>query len=145
VSPTLRRIAGAALLAAGLTLAGVELFTLVWHASRPDQYELIGRGGDILLVVLPAILLAAVTITLLVIWRLTRAQPLGPVKRFVLPGLAAAVSSYLLTAMLAVWVLVPIDIVNLVVRELITWALVGGAAWIGLRLVRPSAPAQGVS
>jgi hypothetical protein len=140
VSPTLRRIAGSALLAAGLTLAGVELFTLVWHASRPDQYELIGRGGDILLVVLPAILLAAVTITLLVIWRLTRAQPLGPVKRIVLPGLAAALSSYLLTAMLAVWVLVPIGIVNLAVREVITWALVGGAAWLGMRLVRPGAP-----
>jgi hypothetical protein len=137
VSQTVRRPAGSALLAAGLTLAGVELFTLVWQMGRPDQYELIARGGDLLVFVLPAILLGAVTITLITVWRVTRAHQLGLTQRLVLPGLAAAVSSYLMTGMLALWVLVPIGLVNLLVREVITWALVGSAVWVGMRLVRP--------
>jgi hypothetical protein len=136
VSRTLRRAAGSALLAAGLTLAGVELFTLVWQMGSPDQYELIARGGDLVVFVLPAILVGAVTITLITVWRLTRADQLGLTQRLVWPGLAAAVSSYLMTGMLALWILVPIDLVNLVVREVITWALVGSAVWIGMRLVR---------
>ena len=129
-------MAGSALLAAGLTLAGVELFTLAWQRGRPDQYELIGRGGDLPVIVLPVILLGAVTITLITVWRLTRAHRLGLTQRLALPALAAAFSSYLMTAMLALWVLVPIGLVNLLVREVITWTLVGGAVWIGMRLVR---------
>jgi hypothetical protein len=136
VSRTVRRVAGSALLAAGLALAGVELFTLAWQMGRPDQYELIARGGDLLVIVLPAILLGAVAITLVTVWRLTRAHQLGLTQRLVLPGLAAALSGYLMTAMLAFWILVPIGLVNLLVREVITWALVGGAVWIGMRLVR---------
>lgn len=132
----MRRVAGSALLAAGFSLAGVELFTLAWQRGRPDQYELIGRGGDLLVIVLPVILLGAVTITLITVWRLTRAHQLGLTQRLVLPALAAAFSSYLMTAILALWVLVPIGLVNLVVREVITWALVSGAVWIGMRLVR---------
>jgi hypothetical protein len=114
----------------------VELFTLVWQMGRPDQYELIARGGDLLVIVLPAILLGAVAITLITVWRLTRTAQLVLTQRLVLPGLAAALSSYLMTAMLALWVLVPIGLVNLLVREVITWALAGGAVWIGMRLVR---------
>jgi hypothetical protein len=136
VSRTVRRVAGSALLAAGLTLAGVEVFTLVWQTGMPDQYELIARGGDLLVIVLPAILLGAVTMTLITVWRLTRAHPLGLAQRLVLPGVAAALSSYLMTSVLALWVLVPIGLVSLLLREVITWTLVGGAVWIGMRLVR---------
>jgi len=135
-----RRVAGSALLAAGLTLAGVEVFTLVWQIGMPDQYELIARGGDLLVLVLPAILLGAVTLTLITVWRLTRAHQLGLAQRIVWPGLAAALSSYLMTSMLALWVLVPIGLVSLLLREVITWTLVGGAVWIGTRLVRAGEP-----
>jgi hypothetical protein len=136
MSPTVRRVAGSALLAAGLTLGGVEVFTLVWQMGRPDQYELIARGADHLVIVLTAILLGAVTMTLITVWRLTRVHQLRLGQRLVLPGLTAALSSYLMTSMLALWVLVPIGLVSLLLREVITWTLVGGAVGIGMGLVR---------
>jgi hypothetical protein len=45
VSGTVQRVAGSTLIMAGLTLAGVELFTLIWQMGAPGQYELIARGG----------------------------------------------------------------------------------------------------
>ena len=121
---------------AGLTLAGAELFTLIWQMGAPSQYELIARGGDLLPIVLSAILLGAVTLTMIIVWRLTHDLRVGFAQRFLLPGLAALLTGYLVTSMLALWVMVPIGLVNLALREAITWILVGGAVWIGVRLVR---------
>jgi hypothetical protein len=136
VPGTARRLAGSALITAGLTLAGLEVFTLVWQRGAASQYDLIARGGDILLIVLPAILLGTVTLALIIVWRLTRYQKLGIAERIVLPGLAAALTGYLASSLLAVWILVPVRLVSLPLREVITWFLVGGAVWIGIRLVR---------
>jgi hypothetical protein len=139
VSGTVQRVAGSTLIMAGLTLAGVELFTLIWQMGAPGQYELIARGGD-LVIVLSGILLGAVALTMITVGRLTRDLQVGFAQRFLLPGLAAVVTGYLATSVLALWVMVPIGLVNLVLREAITWLLVGGAVWIGVRLVRKGGP-----
>jgi hypothetical protein len=112
------------------------VFTLIWQMRAPSQYELIARGGDLLLIVLSAILLGAVTLTMITVGRLTRDLQVRFTQRFLLPGLAAVVTGYLATSVLALWVMVPIGLVNLVLREAITWLLVGGAVWIGVCLVR---------
>jgi hypothetical protein len=136
VPGTIQRVAGSALITAGLTLAGVELFTLIWQIGAPGQFELIARGGDLLPIVLSAILLGAVTLTMIIVWRWTHDLQLGFAQRFLLPGLAAVITGYLATSVLGLWLMVPIGLANLVLREAITWVLVGGAVWIGVRLVR---------
>jgi hypothetical protein len=77
---------------------------------------------------------------MITVGRLTRDLQVGFAQRFLLPGLAAVVTGYLATSVLALWVMVPIGLVNLVLREAITWLLVGGAVWIGVRLVRKGGP-----
>lgn len=136
VPSTLRRVAGSALIAAGLTVAGLEIFTLIWQMGAPDQYELLSRGGNVLLSVLPGILLGTVAVTLLIVSRLTREHQLGPTQRFGWPGLAATLTGYLMMSVLALWVMVPIGLVSLPIREVITWLVVGSAVWMGMRLVR---------
>jgi hypothetical protein len=146
VRGTARRVAGSALITAGFTLAGLEVFTLVWQrGGAASQYELIARGGDILLIILPAILLVAVTLTLIIVWRLTRYHTLSLAQRVVLPVLAAALTGYVATSLLALWVLIPVGLVSLPLREVITWLLVAGAVWIGIRLVREAGRGTGAT